>query len=300
MTFDFGDVLSHAWQITWKHRVLWIIGVIFGFFISMMFPLMLAPASLPIVMQNSRTDLMPLLIVGEVIIFLLFMLVLYPMSILVQTSLTLGIVDAEQGAEHFSVRDLLKRSLPFFWRVLGIFLLFQIAMMLIIFIVQAAMVLLAVVTFGIGIVCMMPLTLVMYPFLYGSMVWMEQAMNGVIVDNMTVMDAARQGWDLIRNNLLSISLMALVIYFGIGFITGALLMPVLVPLFIAPLSFVEHQINWTILSLSIAGALVFIPLFALLMGWSTIFSKSAWVLTYLRLTRNPQLQPLPGTVEVTI
>jgi len=28
MHFDFGDVLTHAWKITWKHKVLWIISVL--------------------------------------------------------------------------------------------------------------------------------------------------------------------------------------------------------------------------------------------------------------------------------
>jgi len=128
---------------------------------------------------------------------------------------------------------------------------------------------------------------------------MEQAMNGIIVDNMTIEDAVRQGWNLLRNNLAPFTLMALVIYFGVGIITGALMMPMMVPFFIVPFSFMEHQTNWPILSISILWTLVFIPLFAFITGFSMIFSKSAWVLTYLRFTRSPKLQPLPGTVEAT-
>ena len=48
MNFDVGEVLSRAWQITWKHRVLWIIGILFGFFISTMFLLMFFPFLLPL------------------------------------------------------------------------------------------------------------------------------------------------------------------------------------------------------------------------------------------------------------
>ena len=81
MKFDVGEVLSQAWQITWKHKVLWIIGILFGFFISTMFPLMFSPFLLPMLMQNSRMDLMPVFIVGFIIVFLLFILVLYPISV---------------------------------------------------------------------------------------------------------------------------------------------------------------------------------------------------------------------------
>jgi len=52
MTVDLGEVLSRAWPITWKHKVLWFIGILFGFFVSIMFPLLLAPAFLPIVILS--------------------------------------------------------------------------------------------------------------------------------------------------------------------------------------------------------------------------------------------------------
>ena len=81
MNFDVGEVLSRAWQITWKHRVLWIIGILFGFFVSTMFLLMFFPFLLPLLIQNSRMDLTPVFIVGFINAFLLFFLVLYPIRV---------------------------------------------------------------------------------------------------------------------------------------------------------------------------------------------------------------------------
>jgi len=301
MTFDLGEVLSRAWQITWKHKVLWIIGILFGFFVSIMLPLMFSPILFPVLMQNSKIDLrvVLVLIVVYALLFLLFMIVLYPMSVLAQTSVTLGVLNANEAGENISAIDLLKRSFPFFWRVLGLMLLFAVGMTLINLVIQALLVLLTILTLGLAIFCMMPLTLLMYPLLFGSIVWMEQATNGIIVDHMTIADAARQGWSLIRNNLLPFTLMALVIYFGIGLVTGVLMMPMMIPFFIMPFSFMEHQTNWPILSISILWTIALIPVFAFVSGFSTIFTKSAWVLTYLQLTRSPKLQPLPGIVEAT-
>jgi hypothetical protein len=54
MDFDFGDVLTRAWKITWKHKVLWIISILFGLLVSFMFPLMFSPILFPMLMQNSR------------------------------------------------------------------------------------------------------------------------------------------------------------------------------------------------------------------------------------------------------
>ena len=303
MNFDIGEVLSHAWQITWKHRVLWIIGILRGLFGSIIFPLMFSPILFPVLMQNSKTDVRPLLgvMIGLIIALLLFILVLYPVSVLSQTSITLGVLNANNdNSNNLSATDLIKQSRRFFWRVLGIMLLYAVGIGLINLIIQAVLLLLTIVTLGLAALCMMPLTFLMYPLLFGSIVWMEQAMNGIIVDNMTIEDAVRQGWNLLRNNLAPFTLMALVIYFGVGIITGALMMPMMVPFFIVPFSFMEHQTNWPILSISILWTLVFIPLFAFITGFSMIFSKSAWVLTYLRFTRSPKLQPLPGTVEATL
>ena len=30
MNFDFGEVLSRAWQIIWKHKILWVFGIFAG------------------------------------------------------------------------------------------------------------------------------------------------------------------------------------------------------------------------------------------------------------------------------
>ena len=292
MNFDIGEVLSHAWQITWKHRVLWIIGILTGLFGSIIFPLMFSPILFPVFMQNSKTDVRPLLgvMIGLIIALLLFILVFYPVSVLSQTSITLGVLSANNdNSDNLSATDLIKQSRPFFWRVLGIMLLYAVGIGLISLIIQAVLLLLTIVTLGLAALCMMPLTFLMYPLLFGSIVWMEQAMNGIIVDNMTIEDAVRQGWNLLRNNLAPFTLMTLVIYFAVGIITGALMMPMMVPFFIVPFSFMEHQTNWPILSISIFWTLVFIPLFAFITGFSMIFSKSAWVLTYLRFTRSPKL-----------
>ena len=81
MNFNVGEVFSRAGQITWKHGVLWIIGILFGFFISTMFLPMFLPFLLPLLIQSSRMDLMPVFIAGFIIAFLLFVLVLYQISV---------------------------------------------------------------------------------------------------------------------------------------------------------------------------------------------------------------------------
>lgn len=43
MKFDLGDVLSRAWQISWKHKALWVIGNVYGFLVSIASTLIFIP-----------------------------------------------------------------------------------------------------------------------------------------------------------------------------------------------------------------------------------------------------------------
>ena len=101
MNFYLGEVLSHAWQITWKHGRLWVIGILLGFSVSIMFPVVFSPILFPVLMQNSKIDLRPLLvlIVMYIIVFLLLIVVLYPIRVLVDTSLALGGGGATENGE---------------------------------------------------------------------------------------------------------------------------------------------------------------------------------------------------------
>jgi hypothetical protein len=158
--------------------------------------------------------------------------------------------------------------------------------MLINLVFQAVITLVSIVTFGLGMLCMTPFMLLLYPVMFLSIVWMEQAVNGIIIDKMEIMDAVKQGWHIIRNNLLSIILMMVVIYFGVGMVSGFVMLPMMVPFMVMPISFMEGEPNLTIISISLLCSAVFIPLFVLINGWAMAFTKSAWVLTYLRLTRS--------------
>jgi len=176
--------------------------------------------------------------------------------------------------------------------------LYAIAVILINLVLQAVITLVTIVTFGLGMLCMTPLMLLLYPVMFLSIVWMEQAVNGIIIDKMEIMDAIKQGWHIIRNNLLSIVLVMVVVYFGVGMVSGIIILPMMVPFMVLPLSFMEGEPNLTIISISLLCSVAFGPLFALINGWAMAFTKSAWVLTYLRLTR-PVNEPQPVLQETT-
>jgi hypothetical protein len=114
MNFYLGEVLSHAWQSTGKHKVLWVIGISFGFLLSIMFPLMFSPILFPLLMQNSKIDLrlIPVLMVVYVAVFLLFIIVGNPIHVLVQTPLKLGVLNGPEYGESISAAYLRFKNSP--------------------------------------------------------------------------------------------------------------------------------------------------------------------------------------------
>jgi hypothetical protein len=253
---------------------------------------MIVPISFPFFLRDQRMDLFLLAMAGFVVVFLVFFAIMYLVSAVFQTALTLGTLRAIQDEEQIPLIELIRNSMPFFWRVLGVMVLYAVAIMMVNLAIQAIVFLLAIVTFGVGMLCATPLSLLQYPVIFVAVAWMEQAVNGVVIHKMTAMDAIKQGWQIIRNNLLTVGLVIIVVYFGISMVSMIVVMPMMTPLFILPFGFLEGEPNWIIIAVSLLFGAAFIPLYALLTGWSAVFTKSTWVLTYLRLTRPTESQPV--------
>ena len=299
MKVDIGAALTYAWQISWKHKTLWWYGIFTGLVVFAMFPLMFAPMLFPIVAENYRPERLLGFTAVLVAVLFVFLTLLYLVSAVMQGAVTVGILQADQSEEPISLLESLKKGLPFFWRIVGIMALYAAASFVLSVLLQLIITVLAVVTFGFGMICMVPLMLLFYPVMFLSIVWMEQSINGVIIDNMTIMDALKQGWQIIRNNLLTIVILLVVIYFGVSMVTGIFTIPMMIPFFAMPFSMLEGEVNWTVLSVSMLCTVAFSPFFAVISGWAMAFTKSAWVFTYLRLTRpsdepQPMLQATPA------
>ena len=293
MNSDFGEVLNYAWQITWKHKVLWVYGFLQTMASLLLLPLAVIPAFAPFMSDR------PVGIVNEpwfflifIIGFLVFMLAIYPVSVVINGALTIGVLRAERGEEKLAFMDLIRESFPFFWRLLGLMLLFTVGIMLVMFAFSALQTIFSVVTLGIGSICLAPLSLLTYPLLFVWYVCMEQSMAAIVADNMNVLDAAKQGWQVFRENMGAVVAIGLVLYLGVSLIGGIAMIPMMVPFFALPFAIGVDEFNRTILLVAGICAAIYLPLFAIFQGAMMALMKSGWVLTYLRLTRNSKLQPL--------
>lgn len=303
MNFDLGEVLNRTWQIAWKHKVLWVYGFLQTIVSFLLIPLALIPVITPLISGGSgqfeRFAREPWFFLIFIVIFFVFMLALYPLSVLTNGALSVGVLHAERGEEKLSFMELIRESVPFFWRILGIMLLYTVGIMLVMFAFSALQTVLSVVTLGIASICLAPLSLLIYPLTFVGYIWMEQSMAAVVVDKMNVTDAAKQGWQVLRDNIASVGVIGLVLYFGVSIIGMIAAMPMIVPFFALPFAMGAQELNRTLLIGAGICATIYLPLFAVLQGAMIALMKSGWILMYLRLTRSPKLQPLSETVEAT-
>jgi hypothetical protein len=318
---NFGEILSRAWNIIWKHKVLWIFGI-------------LASCSqrssggggggggsssvqssggnnwngeVPRGLQEFFFNLerffnqiegwqIAAIVAGVIFVFLVLWLLFLALGTIGRIGLIQGTIESEEGTEKLTFGGLFNRGKPFFWRILGLNLLISLAALALVMVLIIPLVLLTVVTFGVGLLCLMPLLCLLVPIGWLIQVIIQQANIALIVDDLNIFDAIQRGWDVFRANWGNLVVMALILGIGgaiAGFIIALPFLLIIIPVAISAAvgSMAESEIAF-------GGGLVvgglclaaYIPILILLSGVLQAYIQTAWTLTYLRLT-SPSAEP---------
>lgn len=316
MNFNFGEVLSRAWQIIWKHKVLWIFGILasctrggssgnsgsswresandgFGGAPNI-------PPQFQQLFQTITENIGAFIGITIAVICIFWILAIF-LGTIGKIGLIRGTWQADGSTGNLVFGQLFSESMPYFWRMFGLSLLAGLPF-LVLFVIPA--VIAGVVALGIYSGQGNPDTAVMSmlalaPFFFGCLCLLiplafvinmivRQAQNAIVLEDAGILPSISRGWDIFRNNLGPIILMAIIL-FVIGLVAGFLIaIPVFVMVIPAVIAFVAGNAqNWT--PLIVAGALLclYIPVSLLINGILIAYTESAWTLTYLRLTRGP-------------
>jgi hypothetical protein len=301
MNFNFGEVLTRAWQITWKHKNLWLAGIVVGLisFLPASVSLLFTPSYSSFSNPDEVNRMLPTILLSNGLVLLLTVLSV-PVYVAGMAVPSLGTVELEKGSETVNFGALLRGVLPYFWRILGIVALVWVGTFVVMGIFAACIMVLSLLTFGIGALCVIPLLILFIPL--GILVYalMEQGFSAVVVDNLGFSSALQRAWELVRKNLGVMALISIIIYLASTIIGMVIAIPMMIPMFGFILNMgsepdfesfdrlYQNMILW-MLALS--------PIYAILQGILLAYMQSVWTLTYLRLTRGLNVQPLPGPVE---
>ena len=304
MKFDFGEVLTRAGQITWRYKNLWLAGIVISLvgFLAAPISLALNPSFSSLADPSEANRQLPTIILANGLILLLTALSI-PLYVVGMAVPSLGTLQLEQGSEKVNLGELIRGILPYFWRILGIVLLVWVGVFAVMMIFMACVVLLSVLTLGIGFLCAFPIFILFLPLAIMVYALMEQGVSAVLVDNLGVTGALQRAWELVKKNLGTMALMSVIIYLGSMVVGMILSIPVMIPMFGFMFNMGSEPDVQSFERLSrnmVLWMLAFSPLYAIFQGILLTFMQSAWTLTYMRLTRSTQLpKPLPGTVEAT-
>jgi len=303
MNFNFGEVLTRAWQIIWKHKILWIFGVFAGcsrgggggsggggggngFDFSGQPPFS-GDQVFNQIGQWVSENLWIFVVIAIVVLILVVLAIL--LGTIGRIGLIKGTYQAEQGTEKLVFGELFSGSMPYFWRVFGLSLLIG----LVFLVILIPFIFFGVITAGIGMVCLLPLICILIPIGLVVGVIIEQANAAIVLDDLSMMDGLRRGWEVVRSNIGPVLLMAIILAV-IGFVVGLVIaIPIFVTVFPVMLAYFagggESNTPWILLGVCV---FLYLPIALVLQGIMTAYIESAWTLTYMRLTKSQDNVPM--------
>lgn len=328
---DFGEVLSKAWKITWKFKVLWIFGI-FASCGTRSGPSFNgggssgyetgggAPGPTPNLPPGFEDNLLRFVRLFEnpaviaVFLSLICVLVLLTIffSIIGRIGLIKGAMDVDAGAEHLSFGELWKSGLQYFWRFFGLSLLIGSPVLLIYLTLAAGGIIfffiylsgsqgnssnaaasaLTILLVFCMLACVLFLLAIVISFLS------PQAERAIVIENQGVISGLRRGWNVLTNNLgpiLIVWIITVVIGFVAGIVIALPLLIVVIPAFFA-FFMSGNQTSYTPLIVAGLCILAYIPVSLVANGILMTYIQSLWTLTYLRLI---QPKPEAGTPLVS-
>ncbi len=300
MKFDFGEVLTRSWQIIWKHRILWVFGILASFArgggggnsggsnnsdYSQDIPFQTDPR----IQQFMRfiAENWWVLVIAILIIFLISML-FYSLGIMGRIGLIQGVAKVEKGAEILTFAELWSESTPYFWRIFGINFLIG----LVIFIIIIPFILLGVFTAGIGFACLLPLICILIPVGWIVSIILEQAQPAIILENLSMLDGFKRGLEIVKSNVLTFFVLALIVLIGAGIISFIIIMPIFLTIIPLILGAETLKQSLTPAYITLACCTLYFPILLFLNGILTAYIQSVWTITFLRLTQPTDNVPI--------
>ncbi len=287
---DYGDLLRRAWNITWKNKGLWILGILAGCTGNSGNPSQGASyqgsgqefPGFQRTLEGIPPETLTLIVAALVLIGLVLAAVFIVLGTLGQAGLIAGFSHAEeQGSVTLSKAWSL--GLTHFWRLLGVSLVAAAGVFLVALVVGGLAVLGTVATLGLGLLCLIPLLCLLIPAALLLGVYLKLVQNGVVVENLGVLDAFRRAWQLGRANLGPVVVVGLILILVSGIAGLIMAAPLLVLAVPAMVLLASGQPPQGTLVVGLVCGAIYLPVLLVASGILQTFVSGSWTLTYRRM-----------------
>jgi hypothetical protein len=305
---DYGKVLSRAWQITWRWKILWILGFLTSLSGSISGTNLYGFNRADLV--TWRTDLSSwpnatlwLILIGCLV--LLVLVVLMVLSVVATGGLIAGVRQIEEEGTT-TLRQAWRTGVRRFWTLFGISLL---VILPLIVVAVAGALLLGLALFPVAsssaasgsaaparaiasVVCGALLCCATLPVGLVLAAVVTYAQRAAILEDLRSIDALKRGWQVFRDHLgptLLLWLLFFLVSLALGVVTGVVAFPILLAL----ISIFEFggPAAWSI-ALAVCGGLVAFVVSGFLSAIAGTFTSATWTLAFRQLTAAP-----PAVVE---
>ncbi len=317
---DYGKILTRAFEITLKHRALWVFGILLALFGggggggNFNVPSGdVGSGTLPTIPPPSPEVLQLIAVfVGALVCFALIWIVLSIILRFISRAALIGLVQELEAEQKMpTVRRGFSIGAEHFWRLLGIALVINIplAIFSLVLILVAllpflltllpalssrgrvnAEELLALVAAGgigsLGLICCVALVLMLVAFIIHPIY--QFITRTCVIQKIGVIDAIRVGYRIVRANLGKVAVIyILAIGIGLGF--GLVMIPIVLILLAIPVGagFVVYAVAQSVTPAIIVGIVVGIPMLLILIfigGLYQTFESTYWTLGYRAVT----------------
>lgn len=315
---DFSKILTKAWKIIWKHKILWLFGVLAGCgasgsgggggggggsSASTMFRNgqgngyeFLDPSFQRGIQEFFRNignvpNFVWVLIAIAVVITVFVLSILF---LLVGTLGTTGVIkgtimadEADPDAKPISFGKVFRAIKPYYWKVLLLNIGLRVVGFMVILIFGLPLVLLSICTCGLGVFLLIIIGM-----------FIELMVNfttiAIVEEEKGIFDGIGLAWQVLTQNLGYVIVMFLILGIGqliIGLIIALPLVIVPAPLVINLMS-TGFQTVGAGLVISIILFAIFIPLVIFLSGVLKAYVLTSWTLTYRSLENKGELEPI--------
>jgi hypothetical protein len=311
---DYGWVLKRAWEITWKFKSLWVLGILASCSSGGGGGGSGGGGSGSSYQFNGETDRRFLeferwlrsipeetwitiaIVVGVAV--LLLSVVALVLGILGQAGLIAGFHQVEPNGS-VTLGEAWRIGRANFWRLLGVRIIFWLAGILAAILLVAMAVPAILGTMGIGFICLIPLLCVLVPVgvLVGVYVMLTQV--ALVTEALEVKEAFRRSWEIFRSNLGPVILVALIVIFGSLVIQLVLALPLIAAVVpaLAGLAFGTDQSSTTGLVTAGVCLAVYLPLLIVANGILQTYVSGVWTLSWRQWTGRAKGEPaLPAVV----
>jgi hypothetical protein len=322
---DYGKIFARGWEVFWKHKILWVFGIIGGIssIFSSLFNYFRYDFNFEDIAVINSTDGLyteeyrdllsyayehtALFVILLILGILLMLTVSYLVYAYGYTGMIRGVLMVEQGTEKLTFREIHESIRPFFWRIFGLNLLLGVGGMGLVFVLMAIMFVLMIFTLGIGMICFFPLICLTAPVMWFLTIVVIQALVALIAEDLSIKDSLVRAWQLVTKNIgpyLLVWLLVFIISLLVGLVIS---LPSLVPMFsmwatmISPDFYDNPTVLFEKMGSWMMWAMIWTPVIVVLRGIQTTFTTSIWTQTYLEAREDGTLedpdQPNPAELN---